>query len=168
MALEIYASQANDTRTLEVKADAQRLWAKLLSLYEGQAHIALGYNSWAEYCQQEFRIGNRQAYRLLQAAQVVNQLSSECPMGHSLQVTSQVPESERLARELVPLLNNPQALDEAWNEAVEAAGGVPTAQAGREVVSNRRVSRRICPRNVRSSPGNPGLLEQLSHMPSYT
>jgi hypothetical protein len=27
------------------------------------------------------------------------------------QVISQVPESERLARELVPLLNNPQALD---------------------------------------------------------
>jgi hypothetical protein len=103
MALEVYASQAKDTRTFEVKADAWRLWDKLLRLYEGQAHIALGYNSWAEYCQQEFRIGNRQAYRLLQAAQVVNQISGKCPMGHSLQVTSQVPESEAIARKRQPL-----------------------------------------------------------------
>jgi hypothetical protein len=48
-----------------------------------------------------------------------------------------LPESERLARELVPLLRNPQALDEAWNEAVEQAGGVPTAQTVREVVSRK-------------------------------
>jgi hypothetical protein len=67
------------------------------------------------------------AYRLLQAAQVVHQLARQSPIGESLKVTSQVPESERIARELVPLLRNPQALDEAWNEAVEAAnGGVPT------------------------------------------
>jgi hypothetical protein len=40
--------------TDEVKVDAQKLWAKLLSLYEGGAHIALGYSSWADYCRQEF------------------------------------------------------------------------------------------------------------------
>jgi hypothetical protein len=50
----------------------------------------------------------------------------ECTTVHSLQVTSQVPESEAIARELAPLLSNPQTLDEAWNEAVEQAGGVPT------------------------------------------
>jgi hypothetical protein len=73
-------------------------------------------------------LSNGQAYQLLQAAQVVHRLSGECPIGHSLQGTSQVPESERIARELAPLPHNPQALDEAWNEAVEQAGGVPTAQ----------------------------------------
>jgi hypothetical protein len=89
---ELTLSQAEARRlTDEVKADAQRLWAKLLKLYEGGAHIALGYSSWAAYCEQEFRIGNRQSYRLLQAAKVVHQLSGECPMGHSVQVTSQVP-----------------------------------------------------------------------------
>jgi hypothetical protein len=105
--------------TDEVKADAQRLWAKLLSLYEGGAHIALGYSSWAAYCEQEFNIGKTRAHRLLQAARVINEL----PTGNSLQVTSQVPESEAIARELVPLLSNPQALDEAWNEAVAEANG---------------------------------------------
>jgi hypothetical protein len=37
----------------------------------------------------------------------------------------------------VPLLGNPQAIDEAWNEAVEQAGGVPTAQTVREVVARK-------------------------------
>jgi hypothetical protein len=27
------------------------IWAKLLRLYEGGAHIALGYALWADYCQ---------------------------------------------------------------------------------------------------------------------
>jgi hypothetical protein len=83
--------------------------AKLLSLYEGGAHIALGYNSWAEYCQREFHMSNGRAYQLLQAARVIHQLT----IISSPQLTSQVPESERLARELVPLLSKPQALDEA-------------------------------------------------------
>jgi hypothetical protein len=76
------------------------------------------------------------AYQLLQAARVVNQL----PMGSSLKVTSQVPESEAIARELAPLLPNPKAIDEAWNEAVEAAGGVPTAQGVHEVVARSPIS----------------------------
>jgi hypothetical protein len=95
----------------------------LLSLYEGGAHIALGYNSWAEYCQQEFHMSDGRAYQLLQAARVIHQLT----IVSSPQVVSQVPQSEAIARELAPLLRNPQALNEAWNEAVEAAGGVPTA-----------------------------------------
>jgi hypothetical protein len=61
----------------------------------------------------------------------------ECTTVHSPQVTSRVPESEAIARELVPLLPNPQALDEAWNEAVERAHGVPTAQTVREVLSRK-------------------------------
>jgi hypothetical protein len=113
--------------TDEVKADAQKLWAKLLSLYEGGAHTALGYTSWADYCQQEFHMSQGRAYQLLRAARVV-----ECTTVHSLQVT---PESEAIARELVPLLNNPKALNLAWNEAVREANGVPTAQVVREIVA---------------------------------
>jgi hypothetical protein len=135
---ELTLSQTEACRlTDEVKADAQRLWAKLLSLYEGRAHIALGYASWAEYCEQEFQMRKAHAYRLLKAAQILETTLTQSPMGDSLKVTSQVPESERLARELVPLLGNPQAIDEAWNEAVEQAGGVPTAQVVHEVVSRK-------------------------------
>jgi hypothetical protein len=28
------------------------------TMTEGGAHIALGYSSWADYCEQEFRIGH--------------------------------------------------------------------------------------------------------------
>jgi hypothetical protein len=55
---------------------------------------------------------------------------NEYPIGRSPQVTSQVPQSEAIARELVPLLSNQQALDEAWNEAVEQASGVNAVHGG--------------------------------------
>jgi hypothetical protein len=102
-----------------------------LSHYQGWIELRLGYSSWADYCEHEFHMRKAHGYRLLQAAQVVNQLAGKSPMGDSLQVTSQVPESERIARELVPLLRNPQALDEAWNEAVEAEGGALSPLPGR-------------------------------------
>jgi hypothetical protein len=138
---ELTLSQAEARRlTDEVKADAQRLWAKLLKLYEGGAHIALGYASWAEYCEQEFQMKKAHAYRLLKAAQILETTLTQSPIGDSFKVTSQVPESEALARELVPLIRNPQALDEAWNEAVEQAGGVPTAQGVHEVVARSPIS----------------------------
>lgn len=68
---------ALDARRLteEVKEDAQQLWAKLLYLYEGRAHIALGYSSWADYCEREFHMSNGRAYQLLQAARVIHQLT---------------------------------------------------------------------------------------------
>jgi hypothetical protein len=114
---ELTLSQTEARRlTDEVKADAQRLWAKLLHLYKGGAHIALGYSSWADYCQQEFKMGKPRSYQLLQAARVINQFTTV----DSLQVTSQVPESERVARELVPLLDNPEHWREAWSDYSEA------------------------------------------------
>jgi hypothetical protein len=72
---ELTLSQTEARRlTDEVKADAKQLWAKLRRLYEGGAHIALGYTSWSAYCENEFRLGKAYAYRLLQAAHVVDQL----------------------------------------------------------------------------------------------
>jgi hypothetical protein len=112
---------AIDARRLtdEVKADAQRLWAKLLSLYEGKAHTALGYSSWAAYCEQEFHISKTRAHRMLQAARVINEL----PIGTSLQVIPQIPKNEAIARELAPLLDNPKELTDAWNTAFNLTGG---------------------------------------------
>src|SRR6266508_1440298 len=56
--------------TDEVKQDAQALWKKLLALYEGDAHTALGYESWGAYAAEEFGVGQSQAYRLLDAGRV--------------------------------------------------------------------------------------------------
>lgn len=117
-------SQQARRLTDEVKSDAVALWAKLASLYRGQAHLALGYTSWASYCAAEFAMSDATAYRLLQAARVVEQL----PMGSSPM------SSERVARELTPLLGEPEQLQEVWEEAVERHGPKPTAAEVREVV----------------------------------
>ena len=39
----------------------------MLELYEGQAHLVLGYSSWGEYYEAEFGQSGRTGYRLLEA-----------------------------------------------------------------------------------------------------
>ena len=94
--------------TDEVKSDAERLWRKLVELYDGGAHLALGYSSWATYFETEFGGSKSHGYRMLEAARVAKALSHS-PMGEQ--------PNERQARELVPLLDDEQALIDAWREA---------------------------------------------------
>jgi phage N-6-adenine-methyltransferase len=116
--------------TDEVKSDAAALWAKLLSLYEGEAHIALGYSSWGAYCSSEFDWGKSQSYRVLDAARVVDALP-ESPIGER--------PAESVARELVPVLREaPEQVPEVWGEIVELHGPTPTAAQVREVVEDKR------------------------------
>lgn len=112
--------------TDEIKEDAERLWAKLLEAYEGMAHAALGYSSWGAYFETEFGRSDASAYRILQSARVMRQL----PMG------SPRPANERQARELVPLLKEPEALRETWAEVVELHSE-PSAAEVREAVAKR-------------------------------
>jgi hypothetical protein len=114
--------------TEEVKADAVALWAKLRALYEGKAHIALGYSSWGDYFEEEFGRSGNYGYRLLKSAEVMEQL----PMGNSR------PASERVARELVPLLAEPDAMREAWAESLEQSEGEPTAAGVRATVNGHK------------------------------
>jgi hypothetical protein len=115
--------------TEEVKADAHALWEKYLRLYEGEAHVALGYPSWAAYREAEFGGSKSHAYRLLEAARVVRELP-ESPTGER--------PSERQARELAPLRDKPEQMAEAWEEA--SANGKPTAEKVREAVGRRMAS----------------------------
>jgi phage N-6-adenine-methyltransferase len=121
--------------TDEVKADAAALWAKLLSLYEGAAHTALGYSSWAAYCADEFDMGRDYSYKLLSSARVVEAL------GESTFVDSP-PRSEAVARELVPVLREaPEEVPEVWGEVVDLHGPTPTAAQVREVVDEKRADK---------------------------
>lgn len=110
--------------TDEVKQDAERLWRKLVELYDGQAHLALGYSSWGAYFKVEFGQSERHGYRLLEAGRVLELVASDQLV------------TEGQARELVPLLDQPDELREAWREA--SANGPPTASRVREVVSGIR------------------------------
>ena len=113
--------------TDEVRHDVVALWAKLLRLYEGEAHKALGYTSWAEYCAEEFDIGKSRAYQMLDAARVVEAFSGSTMV--------EPPESERVARELGPVLrDDPEQVPQVWANVIELHGSKPTAAQVREVV----------------------------------
>lgn len=112
--------------TDEVKRDAERLWAKLVELYEGRAHHALGYSSWGAYFQSEFGGSRRRGYELLNAGRVLDTVRNSA---------LQPPSNEAQANELVALLDEPERLREAWAEA--SADGEPTALKVREAVEQR-------------------------------
>ncbi len=111
--------------TDEVKADTRALWLKLERLYQGRAHEALGFRSWGAYCAVEFNLGSARAYQLLDAGRVAKILSSS---------TDVEPASEAVARELAPLRDEPDAMQQAWSEAVERHGPTPTAEQVRVIV----------------------------------
>lgn len=114
--------------TDDVKNDAERLWRKLVELYEGGAHTVLGYSSWGAYFKEEFGGSSRHGYELLKAGRVVAELSSA-------QLRT-LPKNEGQARELAPLIQQPEKLREAWVEVVEAHPE-PTAADVREVVATK-------------------------------
>lgn len=114
--------------TDEVRLDAERLWRKLVELYEGGAHRALKYGSWGAYFKAEFGGSRTRAYHLLDAGRVAREIES--PIGDS-----PVP-NESQARELAPLRHDPETLKEAWTEVVETYEK-PTAADVRAVVEKK-------------------------------
>lgn len=83
-----------------------------MRLYQGGAHLALGYSAWGDYFEAEFGGDRASAYRLLKAAQVVETLSLQLE-------TEQLPANEAQARELAPLLREPEKLQRVWQEVIE-------------------------------------------------
>lgn len=105
--------------TDEVRADAQALWEKCLQLYEGEAHLALGYSSWGAYWNKEFGQHKVTGYRLLEAAKTARALNGSVAHGQL---------NERQARELARVPEEHRA--DVW-ETVQESGEV-TAKAIRE------------------------------------
>ena len=71
------------------------------------------------YCEARWGMSRRRAYQLIEASAV-------CTVVHT--------DNERQARELAPLLDQPEAMKQAFEQASENTGGKPTAAAIREVV----------------------------------
>lgn len=124
--LAVAALSREEARSLtdEVKHDAERLWRKLVELYDGGAHLALGYSSWGSYFKTEFGGSRSRAYQLLDAGRALEIVQST--------TVESVPRNEAQARELAPLLDRPDELRDAWAEA--SANGEPTALKVREAV----------------------------------
>lgn len=132
--------------TEEVKRDAQALWRKLVDLYEGGAHTALGYSSWHAYCEAEFDMGQSRSYQLLDAGRVA----------HALDSTNggTAPLNERQARELVPLVNDEGEAVQVWSEVRAEHGERLTAQKVRTAVEKKRAPKPATPlTDAGRSPG---------------
>jgi DNA N-6-adenine-methyltransferase (Dam) len=125
--------------TDEVKRDAQPLWTKVMRLWLGQAHIALGYGSWGAYMDAEFSVSSSHAYRLLDAARVEAALRAHSPNGERL------PTREAHARELAPLLREQgkEALLEVWRELLDEFGEAVTAAKIKSIVGERLRRERV-------------------------
>jgi hypothetical protein len=125
--------------TDEVRADATAMWEKLRTLYEGRAHIALGYSSWADYCAAEFDMRKSQAYRLLDAGRVRHLLGAPIPqLGNESKDAQKTehwngelpaPTRESVARGLAAMAkDDPEGAVRAWEKAYETYGQDATAE----------------------------------------
>lgn len=139
--------------TSEVKRDAAGLWRKLRELHEREAWRALGYSSWASYCKHEFDLRQSHAYRMLDAARVVDAL----PEGHS-------PMGERVARELVPVLRDiPERVPEVLAEVVQLLAAQASWSVMIAVPGHRRGLRRhVHARHRRRRPRRPDRADPIA------
>jgi hypothetical protein len=119
--------------TDSIKADIEKLWARLLSAYERGVHTALGYQSFGSYMDAEFGVKYGRAYQLLDAARVAQAIEAE-----STKVDP--PTKETVARALAPVLKTEgeKAVAETWNEVIDKHGPNPTAEETKAVVSEHK------------------------------
>lgn len=114
--------------TDEVRSDVRSLWGKVLRLYEGGAHIALGYSSWEAYWEAEFGGSGSRGLQLVRAGRVMRVLEAAD--------LNTLPANELTARELFPVLHRaPAELPAVWSQIIEAADGRPTARLVRDTVA---------------------------------
>ena len=102
------------------------------------------HKTFEEYCRDRFGFERRHPYRLIDAADVVDNLTQMCPIGTQTEVKSNhnqmcpnglqiLPTSERQVRPLKPL--EPFQQREVWQQAVETAGGkVPSGRVVKDIV----------------------------------
>lgn len=135
---------AEEARALteEAREQAAALWRTLLRLYEGGAHLALGYASWAAYFNAEFREQRKPGqrpdpkhpYRLLRAARVEAEVSVHVDTAGM---------KEAHARVLAPLTS--PVREEIVRRVAQEAGGFGAVTAARvqqirdEVIGVRRL-----------------------------
>lgn len=101
----------------------------LIEVRERRLYRAHG--TFEDYCRERWKFTRKRGYDLIAAAEVSRALS---PMGDTLA-------TERQARELAPLRDQPERMSEAWQTATEAASlaGTPvTAEQVREAVGHVR------------------------------
>ena len=112
--------------TNQLRGHIEALWKMVLYLYEHEAHLALGYPSWGEFCKKELDFSASYGYQLIEAGRVARQIQSTA-------VDSPAPTRFRQARALGKA--PPETRTEAWHKAQEQHGEQPTAKQIAEVIA---------------------------------
>jgi hypothetical protein len=102
----------------------------LLEIQQRRLYRAAGHRTFADYVAKRWDLSSAHAYRQIDASKVVDILS---PTGEM-----PLPANEAQARELAPLVHNPEAVRAIWMETIEHGNGRVTARAIRERVSATR------------------------------
>ena len=133
------SADAARTLTDQIRRDTTLVYVQLLRAYEGNAHGALGYTSWGAYCEAELQIGRSRSYRLIDAARVAEVVQSPTGDSDTQTITANPAPpalSERVARELSPLLGDPDELRHTYVDSIETA---PRDATGRPAVTASHV-----------------------------
>ena len=125
---ELSAEEESDRQRLELKIErAFHESGKALTELRSRRLYRSTHKTFEEYCQERFGFTRAAAYYLISAAEVMNNLISECQ-----QIVDILPTKENQCRPLVKLKPEEQAI--VWQKAVEQVGGkVPPARIVREV-----------------------------------
>jgi transposase-like protein len=83
------------------------------------------------YLDERWAMSRQRGYQLIDGARVVEFVST---------TVDTPPTNERQARELARLLDEPELMSEAWEEAIHVSDGNPTAAAVAEAVKRRRMT----------------------------
>lgn len=89
------------------------------------------FSTFEDYCLQRWELTDRHANHLIASARVLDELIS------GTIVPEIIPATESQARELAPLLDDPDELRDVWQHAVERTEGRPTAAAVRAIRMER-------------------------------
>lgn len=102
----------------------------LMAIRDNDLYREKGYERFEDYCRQEWQWTRQYVNYQIQASKVTNLLKND---NHGYQT----PETERQARELVPLMQDEAAMVETWNELKETYGDKITAAKIKAAVQTR-------------------------------
>jgi hypothetical protein len=102
----------------------------LLEIQGRRLYRGAGHRTFADYVARRWDLSPSHAYRQIEASKIVDILS---PIGEI-----PLPSNEAQARELTPLVHDPEAVRAVWSETVQDGDGRVTARAIKAHVAARR------------------------------
>jgi len=135
----------SEAEHIELWEREQTIERGLQAFYEvGEALLAIrekrlyreSHTTWNQYLRERWDMGKSQAFYLIQSAETYRAIEDHSSTIVELGSSPILPTTENQARELTPL--PPDERPQAWREAVEKAGGQPTAEDVKSVVRERK------------------------------